>query len=55
MIDYERAEAQAALLLRTLLNENRLEGRRRCAALRLACLIAGFEFLVILVGALWEF
>ena len=54
MIDYERAEAQAALLLRTLRGDERLDGRRRCA-LHLACLIAAFEFLVILIGALWRF
>jgi hypothetical protein len=51
MIDYERAEAQAALLLRTLRSDRGQQTRRQCA-LRLAFLIAALEFMVILVLAM---
>jgi hypothetical protein len=50
MIDYERAEAQAALLLRTLRSDRGQQTRRQCA-LRLAFLIAALEFVVILAFA----
>ena len=51
MIDYERAEAKAALLLRTLRSDRGQQARRQCA-LRMAFLIAALEFVVILVFAI---
>lgn len=50
MIDYDRAELQAEQLLRQL--SYRHEARpHRCRALRIACMIAGIEFMLLLAGA----
>ena len=51
MIDYERAELEAEHLLVSLLNDARARGGRRRRALRLACLVAGLEFLIIVIDA----
>jgi hypothetical protein len=49
MIDYDRAEAAAVELLRSLREER---SQRRCLMLRLACFIAALEFVVIVAGTI---
>jgi hypothetical protein len=54
MIDYDRAELQAQQLLRQL-SVGQGARPRRCLALRLACLIAGIEFILLLAGTWYMF
>lgn len=53
MIDYELAELEAEHLLQSLRVDGRVRSGRRHCALRLACLVAAFEFLVIVIGAVY--
>jgi hypothetical protein len=51
MIDYDRAELQAGHLLRELSLRHGTQRQRHCLALRIACLIAGIEFVLLVAGA----
>jgi hypothetical protein len=51
MIDYDRAELQAEHLLRELSLRHGAERDRRCLALRIACLVAGIEFVLLIAAA----
>jgi hypothetical protein len=53
MNDYDLAELEAERLLSSLRGENLARIKRLCRVLRLACLVAAFEFLVIVVGAIF--
>ena len=50
MIDYDRAEIAAMNLLRSLRSQGT---ERRCVMLRLAWLVAVFEFALLVAGALY--
>jgi hypothetical protein len=50
MNDYDRAELAAVHLLRSLRGQ---QTERSCRMLRLACLVAAFEFALIVAGALY--
>jgi hypothetical protein len=50
MIDYDRAEIAAMHLLRSLPSRHT---ERRCVMFRLACLVAVFEFALLVAGALY--
>ena len=50
MIDYDRAELAALRLLRDMHAERQ---PRSCLALRLACGIAAFEFVLLVAGAFY--
>ncbi len=50
MIDYEHAELEAERLLQSLLGDARAHGWRHRCALRIACLVAVLELLVIAIG-----
>ena len=55
MNEYELAELEAQQLLPSLRGDGLARSKRLTQALRLVCLVAGIEFVVIVLGAILVF